>query len=133
MEQILEKLGDPGRYHVIIACMFAITWWSVCFGTVSYAFYGFTPNYTCDITNSLDNANVSHMYQPIDNWNISVSKDQCNFTINGSTLLCNSWWYDDEGRGTHTIVTQVSAIYQSIFIMSSLFSCLCSSLSRNRH
>lgn len=123
MEKILEKLGDPGLYHVLIACLFAITWWSVTLGNVSMAFSGFTPNHTCDVAASAKLNNHSHLLfpnsalvgnsSPTHNFTVSTAKDQCFYTLNGDwegngkAQPCHKWLFDDEHRGTVTITTEV--------------------------
>lgn len=115
MEQILTKLGDPGRYHIVIATMFAITWWSVCLGNVSMAFYGFTPKYTCDVGhNSTDNEMLG---SDLSLCNFTISEDQCSYTVHNCEYgegkreqPCRRWKYETDGSDTRTIATEVSAI-----------------------
>lgn len=126
MEQILEKLGSPGRYHCIIGVLFAITWWSVTLGNVSFTFYGYTPKYTCNspgiadqktLNNELDRNDSLPVIYKYNNQTITVAKDQCSYNVTSVSNLssihgCKEWSFDDEGRGTKTIVTDVSsAIY----------------------
>lgn len=125
MEQILERLGNPGKYHVLIVCLFAITWWSVTLGTVSMAFYGHEPQKSCNVGDSLrsefgldSDANVTAIanntgYRWRDGSNITVIDKQCSYRVldeNGTSAeyQCRSWTYDDEGRGTATVTSDVS-------------------------
>lgn len=105
MEQILEKLGRPGTYHCLIGMLFAITWWSVTLGNVSMAFYGFTPQHNCSVPALADQNNSSHAVVT------SVAADQCSYNITRSNMTeshkCTAWVYDDEGRGTITVSTEV--------------------------
>lgn len=43
VEQLLSKVGDTGRYHWIILCLFSTVWLNVVFNNVIMTFYGFAP------------------------------------------------------------------------------------------
>lgn len=126
MEIILEALGDPGRYHVLITCMFAVTWWSMTFGAISMAFYGEPLKIKCNVPSRhisyspnelpyLENSSVPFT-------NISMAKDECSYnitsvtngTVTHSSHQCDSWTYLDGGREISNIVTEVSLHTASI-------------------
>lgn len=116
----MEKLGAPGRYHCIIGILFAITWWSVTLGTVSFTFYGYTPNFTCNTPGHADGITQNHgfnttlvMTYRYNNETVTIAEDQCSYNVTTasnktSSKRCKAWSFDDEGRGTKTIVTDVS-------------------------
>jgi len=112
MEALLKHLGNPGRYHLLIATLFAITWWSVSLGNVSMTFYGFTPNYTCDAEKMLSEGGAGSLRNR-GYWYLNDTNDPCEFTItNGNTsesLACSQWNFETRNGKDASIVTDVSS------------------------
>ncbi|XP_067931630.1 organic cation transporter protein-like isoform X2 [Watersipora subatra] len=126
MEEILEKFGNPGKYHILIAIMLSITWWSVCLGTVAMSFYGTTPNYTCDIEFSIK-LNNETFSSDVSLLNITESEDHCSYALDGhDRKLCHKWIYYDEGAGKETVSTEWDLVCGDTYrvsLASTLFFC----------
>lgn len=121
MDQILKMLGRPGVYHILVVALLAVTWWSIALGNTAMTFYGFTPKFRCEIPQHNESGNAITYEGGGDDQsetvsllsNITVSEDQCNYTLRlhtGETSVhrCSSWTYDTDHDNLKTIATEVS-------------------------
>lgn len=132
----MKELGEPGRFHIVVCTLLAITWWSVALGNTSMTFYGFTPDKSCviegagDISQLINGSLVvpefnaeqikrqrrsTDLLKVADDgsvWNVTISQDQCTYNltdgISTSQHKCNKWTYDKEDERQNTIATEVS-------------------------
>ncbi|XP_013406936.1 organic cation transporter protein isoform X2 [Lingula anatina] len=93
VDKLLEKLGQPGRYHVFIYILICMTYWIVIFNHVIMAVYGRPPPHHC----TLPKGNFVNRSIPLEKGKPSSCKVYENFTqVYGNETVptqgCSDGW-----------------------------------------